>query len=210
MRNMGHADFRIDTPLSVQECLTTLREAGVGSLPHANEKIAPLRIRTKWGDILLSWWLTPSWAEANELKTWSGHVKPLSIVEDLLGFLNAVPENIESDLFAWRKGMKRRFGLDALASWNPRNIGFSPFVAGIQVATSVLVELLGAIGLQTFGLSRTEGGFEYSLWGWSLPGRVAKVVWSGAAGMGAIARFRTGLVERGTYKGLSRGRLVGF
>lgn len=114
------------------------------------------------------------------------------------------PADIE-DLFDFRVLLSGRFGFDPGAAWNARDVGFSPNAQGMKVATSPLVELLAAVGIQRFrpSMARDRQTFIYGAWQSPLEADVAACFASGISG-GDIDRYRGRVVSRGQYAALGR------
>jgi CRISPR-associated protein Csx14 len=109
------------------------------------------------------------------------------------------------DLFEFRVLLSGRFGFDPGAAWNARDVGFSPNAQGMEVATSPLVELLAAVGVQRFrpSMARDRQSFIYAAWRSPLEADVAACFASGIPG-GDIERYCGRVVSRGQYAALGR------
>jgi CRISPR-associated protein Csb3 len=197
------AKFHFQTSFRLQDCIGVLTAASVKT-PQDEAiapAIAPLDICTEWGTISLNWWLNHTLTDRSELKTWAGYVTSKKLVEDAISKLPRSKEIDESILESYTQPMDSRFGFDARATKTPREYGFSPDGAGTKFYTSPAVELLAAIGLQTFRPKRRGNDFEYELWGWPFPLPVARLACACLLPFGRIAKFKTGFVKRGSAKG---------
>jgi CRISPR-associated protein Csx14 len=140
---------------------------------------------------------------------WSGNQTSLQIWSalraELIKQLNESKETLLSEnLFFERKPLSGRFGFDPGAAWNALDVGFSPNEQSMYVASSPVVELLAAVGLQRFRpqLSKDKNSFIYALWETPLPPGVACVAASGFLPPASSSFFRGQVVSRGSYAAL--------
>jgi len=119
------------------------------SLPHADEKLAPVQLSGGWGKLTLRWWLNPSGTEASPLKMWAGQQRSLHPFSAICGKVTgAVAHMGERPFDAWLP-LSSRFGFDPRSSWNQLDVGYSPNLQGQEVRTFPVVELFTAIALES-------------------------------------------------------------
>lgn len=112
------------------------------------ESIRPATLRFGPHDMELDWWLDEFREKPKPLKCWAGQVTTRKLFEELLPLLeiDVCGENV----FQRSALTKSKFGVDPRAAWNARDYGYSPNEHGLDSATFVAVEVLAALGLQTF------------------------------------------------------------
>ncbi len=104
--------------------------------------------------------------------------------------------------FDLRAPLKGRFGFDPGAAWNALDAGFSPNEQGCEVASSPVVELLAAIGLQRFrpiASANERDAFEYFVWSIPLPVSIAPPAAAGILPDTNARCFRFRVASRGRY-----------
>jgi CRISPR-associated protein Csb3 len=124
----------------------------------------------------LDWWLDEFRAKAIELKCWAGQVTTRNLFTELLPLLDPACE--ADTLFESARMTKAKFGVDPRSAWNALSFGFSPNEHSMDAATYPAVEILAAVGLQTFRpeVTRRDGArrVRYALWESPLPAMVAR------------------------------------
>ena len=157
----------------------------------------------------LDWWLDADGSD-NLFKTWAANAtsqqmfrkwqKPL---KNLLPEISKNPSNI----FSTATKLQGSYGFDSFLGWDAFDIGFSLNEHNKlkKQPTRPAVELLGAIGLQTFRLFLNEKKrlLSYVIWSQPLLPSVARVAASGLIPIVCESTFTAGFVSRGTFKGLS-------
>jgi len=144
--------------------------------------ILPARIVYPNGAIELDWWLDEFRESTVNLKCWAGQVTTKGLFSELQPLLD--PSADGQSLFHTPSMTKSKFGVDPRSAWNALDLGFSPNEHGRDSATFAAVEVLAAVGLQTFrpDANRRES-VRYSLWFDPLPCLVARVAfrapWNG-------------------------------
>lgn len=122
----------------------------------------------------LDWWLDDFSDKPTTLKCWAGQVTTRKLFQELMALLETDVSG--ADIFQRGRLTKSKFGVDPRAAWNARDFGYSPNEHGIDSVTFVAVEVLAAIGLQTFRpVVRWRGRTAlYHLWTAELPLCVAR------------------------------------
>jgi hypothetical protein len=112
--------------------------------------------------------------------------------------------NLGAEVLSRRVPLSGRFGFDPGAAWSALDVGFSPNEQGMQVASSPIVELLAAVGLQRFRpeVARDRATFDYGCWNAPLAVSVAPAAASGRVSIVPTKFFRGRVVSRGSYSGL--------
>ncbi len=169
--------------------------------PRFEASISPATLRLGAHTLELDWWLDEFREKPAPVKCWAGQVTTRKLFEELLSLLDNASSG--SDLFERSRLTKSKFGVDPRAAWNARDCGYSPNEHGTDSATFTAVEVLAAIGLQTFrpAVQRRNRTSLYSLWTAPLPVCVARsaagVPWDGLP----HRRFQFSIGSRGqSYK----------
>jgi CRISPR-associated protein Csb3 len=197
------AAFHITTPeaLTLRECLDALRNSRIDALAHTDPKIAPVVLKGARREWRLTWWLDPTLTDASDLKLWAAHHTGLMLVQGMHQHLPAFEPQPEASLFDARVALSGRLGLDPRSGWVALNCGYSPNEQNQLVFTYPAVELLAAMGLQGFVLSRrARRMYGYHLWRTPLPVVAARAAWSGALGGDDLVACAFPIVARGRFK----------
>ncbi len=122
----------------------------------------------------LDWWLDEFRGRTASIKCWAGQVTTRGLFEELLGLLDLTSTGL--DLFEKSQLTKSKFGVDPRAAWNACDYGYSPNEHGKDSATFIAVEVLAAIGLQSFRpvVQRKTRRAAYHLWTGELPACLAR------------------------------------
>ena len=165
------------------ETLGRLRDAA-SSLSFAEgfeAGISPATLAFGRHALELDWWLDEFREKPTPLKCWAGQVTTRKLFEELLPLLDCDADG--EDLLQRSRLTKSKFGVDPRAAWNARDFGYSPNEHGKDSATFIAVEVLAAIGLQTFRPRLERRRARYHLWTRELPVCVARnaanAVWNG-------------------------------
>jgi len=191
--------------------LKHLSEAKAEALAGSNDpKLPPVRIGPPYG-LRLDWWLDSRGGKTIFGKMFSGQKRTLTDVERLQSGLGNVLSKHENDVtpFDWSEPLPGRFGVDPRAAWESLDVGFSPNDQQMAVETYVVVELLGAIGLQVCPPMSNGEFYDYTTWSRPLGACVSR-----AASVGIIpglkgTTYRFALTRRGSYKGFGIATLIG-
>jgi CRISPR-associated protein Csx14 len=191
---------RLPSGLDVKALLAPLRFSFDGGATAGLILDAWMTVKTEKGKVIAV--ANPPW------NFWSGQQTPLRIwvalrlaaAEQLTTFEAHPPET----LFAQRQLLSGRFGFDPGPAWTALDVGFSPNEQKMEVASSPVVELLAAVGLQRFRpqLSQDRASFTYATWGQPLAPPVAAVAATGVWLAHPARRFRGFVVSRGSYAAL--------
>ncbi len=213
-RRLPHkACFVIETETTVDVAASTALLAGARCevLPRqiptkagreaseAKDSTAPLQIHLSAATTTLDWWLDEFWSENSALKLWAGNQSSLQIWTKLCGLLPARTD--AATIFEWAEMAKGRFGVDPRSAWEALDLGYSPNEQNHAVRTYPAVEILAAIGLQTFRPKGSRStGLGYCVWRVPLPAPVARSAcmqpWDGLPSTPYAFR----LEGRGSYK----------
>lgn len=190
---------RLDNGLEVKPLIAPLRFSFDGGATTSITLDAWLTIKTDKGKVITA--ASPPW------NFWSGQQTSKRIWSALrLALADQLKKNGPAGvgLFGSRVLLKGRFGFDPGAAWSAIDVGFSPNEQGIDVASSPVVELLAAVGIQRFRpqLSDDRASFLYATWGQPLGPGAASAATAGMARVGPSARFRGHVVSRGSYAAL--------
>jgi CRISPR-associated protein Csx14 len=172
------AVFCVETRVELQGVLARLRAASA-EFPDKKVEAAirPATISYNGSRIELDWWLDPFREKAGNLKCWAGQVTTENLFSELLPMLDEASQG--AHLFERWLMTKAKFGVDPRSAWNALDFGFSPNEHGADAATFPAVEVLAAIGLQSFRpkLDRRNGisYSSYALWQEPLPAAVARM-----------------------------------
>lgn len=173
-------------------------------------KLPPIHLGSPFY-LRIDWWLDERGDKTVFGKMFSGQKRTLNDVTRLQHALAAklINDLDESAVFDWGDPLKGRFGVDPRAAWEALKVGFSPNEQGMEVATYSVVELLGAVGLQTSPPIADQSGFLYSTWSSPLPACVGRA--AAASLLPTISRnhFRFRLTSRGSYKGFDYATPIG-
>ncbi len=166
------------SPSSLPPLIAALRSSNLSFVPHENETVRPASLQAAdFGELLLDWWLDEFQERAISLKCWAGQVTTRNLFEELIPLLD--PKTAGESLFYAPQLTKAKFGVDPRSAWNALDLGFSPNEHGRDAATFVAVEILAAIGLQSFRPDySSRKGVPYSLWLVPLPAPVARVAFA--------------------------------
>ncbi len=135
--------------------------------------ISPATLRYGSHDIELDWWLDEFREKPAAIKCWAGQVTTRKLLEELLPLLDVGASG--EALFQQSKLTKSKFGVDPRAAWNARDYGYSPNEHGLDSKTFVAVEMLAALGMQTFRPVVQRGRkVRYHVWTCELPLCVAR------------------------------------
>ena len=158
------ANFLPDTLEQLQQAVSSLSFD-----PGSEPGISPATLCFGEHKIELDWWLDEFREKPAPVKCWAGQVTTRKLFEELLALLEISSSG--SDLFQRSQLTKSKFGVDPRAAWNTRDCGYSPNEHGTDSATFIAVEVLAAIGLQTFrpSVRRRNKPVLYHLWNASLP-----------------------------------------
>jgi len=190
----------LENGLSVKALIAPLRLSLDGGVTHTLTLDAWMTIRIQKGEAAAV--ANPPW------NFWSGQQTSLGIWLALRAALAEQLKTIARDqfanLFTHRVLLSGRFGFDPGAAWNALDVGFSPNEQGIQVASSVAVELLAAVGVQRFRprIAGDRQSFVYATWGGRLAPSVAAPAVCEAIGVPPTQRFLARVVSRGSYAAL--------
>lgn len=181
--------------------------------------IAPLRLTLREipaANLLMDVWMRIGIAKGRPMvmgnppwNFWSGQQTSLSIWKLLAAAARKQLAVLESEdlqqLFGFRVLLPGRFGFDPGGAWNARDVGFSPNAQGMNVATSPIVELLAAAGMQRFrpAVSRDRQTFTYGAWRHPLEAPVA-AAFASSVPNGKTEWYRGRVVSRGQYGALGR------
>jgi len=139
---------------------------------------------------------------------WSGQQTSIGIWKKLRDALLKQMKQYENyskdDLFNLRIPLTGRFGFDPAAAWHALDIGFSPNEQSIPVASSPLVEMLAAIGLQRFRplVFNHRKSFIYSTWGQPLSVSVASAAATESIFVSPAVKYHGHVIDRGSYAAL--------
>jgi len=159
-------------------------------------------------NLRLNWWLDEIAGRLNAFKTWGAHKTSFGLIDDMA---NAIaPENADDNLlFRSPVGMTSRIGVDPRSSWNALDTGYSPNDQNQQpVDTYPAVELLAAVGLQTFSPSVVEDTYLCSPWEQPLPAIAARAAVSGILRMSEQRSYGFTVLSRGKFKFFSKAALT--
>jgi len=167
----------------------------------------------------LDWWREPNGQKEPFKKTafklWAGQQTSQNIYSTLQKTVATMCETNKSmatDPFHSRAGLTGRFGFDPGAAWNALDAGFSPNEQGYNVASSPVVELLAAIGLQRFRPvpeADDRDAFRYLAWSTPLPVDVAAAAAAGAVADPKPRVFRFRIASRGSYGSFTSATEIG-
>lgn len=139
---------------------------------------------------------------------WSGQQTSLRIwlglrAELAVQLTRFTPSDYEG-LFSQRLVQKGRFGFDPGPAWNALDVGFSPNEQAMEVESSPVVELLGAVGIQRFRpvMNDSRDSFDYFTWHSPYSPAVAAAAMAGAIPEALTVRYRGSVVSRGQYAAL--------
>lgn len=143
-----------------------LDRLGKAQLQYPDEEIEPalrpVRLGCKANGLTLDWWLNEFRDKAVLLKCWAGQVTTKNLFSELLPLIGTTGGE---DLFYCARMTKAKFGVDPRSAWNTLDFGFSPNEHGRDSAVFPAVEILAAVGLQTFRPNITSReDIRYSLW----------------------------------------------
>lgn len=168
------AEFIVECSTRLQELVTPLKSAQPEFPDETVEaSIRPATIPYGGRQIVLDWWLNEFRDKAVNLKCWAGQVTTSNLFGELLPLVDGGTSG--EDIFERAHMSKAKFGVDPRSAWSALNFGFSPNEHGADAATFPAVEILAAIGLQSFrpDAGRREG-VSYGLWQEPLPTVVAR------------------------------------
>jgi CRISPR-associated protein Csx14 len=191
---------RLENGLDVKALIAPLRFSFDGGASTGITLDAWLTIKREKGKVAAA--ANPPWnfwsGQQTSLRIWAA--LRAALAKQLMAF---DPANAQ-DVFAHRVLLPGRFGFDPGAAWNALDVGFSPNEQKIEVASSAVVELLAAVGLQRFRpqMSDDRGLFVYATWGQPLGPAVAAAAAAGVVRVFPSARFRGRVVSRGSYAAL--------
>jgi CRISPR-associated protein Csx14 len=206
--------FFISTPESkgtVQHLLQQLANAKASPLTGSNDpKLPPVHLGSPF-DLRIDWWLDERGEKTVFGKMFSGQKRTLNDVTRLQDALarELKKEQGGSSIFDWAAPLKGRFGVDPRTAWEALKVGFSPNEQGMEVATYLAVELLGAVGLQTSPPNTDDPGYIFSTWSLPLPACVGRVAAAGLIPTVLDNQFRFELTKRGSYKGFDYATPIG-
>jgi CRISPR-associated protein Csx14 len=142
--------------------------------PDCEASISPATLQFGAHRLELDWWLDEFRERPKSLKCWAGQVTTRKLLEELLPLLET--DGSGENLFQRSRPTKAKFGVDPRAAWNARDYGYSPNEHGLDSETFVAVEVLAALGLQTFRpvVQRRGRTARYHLWTCELPLCVAR------------------------------------
>jgi len=164
---------------------------------------------------VLSWWLRQDGSD-NLFKTWAANATSQQMFRKWVEPLRALRDEIvglPSNLLGLPVKIQGSYGFDSLLGRDAFDIGFSLNEHNDlkKLPTRPAVELLGAIGLQSFrpALNERERTVTYATWTARLLPNVARAVASGMIPDLASTVYRCQFVSRGTFKGLDFATPVG-
>lgn len=206
--------FFISTPESkgtVKHLLQELATAKATPLTGSNDpKLPPIHLGLPF-NLRIDWWLDERGDKRVFGKMFSGQKRTLKDVTRLQeALVSALKEERDSNTaFDWSVPLEGRFGVDPRAAWEALKVGFSPNKQGMEVATYFVVELLGAVGLQTSPPNTNGSGYVFSTWSLPLPACVGRA--AAASLIPAISgdQFYFELTTRGSYKGFDYATPIG-
>jgi CRISPR-associated protein Csx14 len=201
------AEFIVECSARLQELLTPLKSAQPAFPDETVEaSIRPATIPYGGSQIVLDWWLNEFCDKTVNLKCWAGQVTTRNLFGELLPLVDDGASG--TDIFERPHMSKAKFGVDPRSAWSALNFGFSPNQHGADAATFPTVEILAAIGLQSFrpDADRREG-VSYGVWQEPLPAVVARQAfrapWPGLP----HRRFAFSIAKRGqSYKYFTFGK----
>ncbi len=166
-------------------------------------------------NLKLNWWLRDDWSRfrdkpkekrgglmKSELKFWAGNQSSGQLVRKLLSELPNPTSTKELDYFEPSKCISSRFGLDSGPAWTALDAGFSINEHPIGVKASAAVELLAAIGLQRCRPVIHVKGIDYATWKTRLSPALLSVAACGEIVSGSCTKYRTRVIDRGSYAAL--------
>lgn len=167
-------------------------------------------------DLKLNWWIREDWSRfkdkpkekrggfmKTDLKFWAGNQSSGQIVRRLLETIPLPKVDNEAEYFQPSEFISSRFGLDAGPAWTALDVGFSINEHPIGVKACAAVELLAAIGLQRCRPVIHETGIDYSTWSIHLSAAVVSAAVCGATASGTCTKYRTRVIDRGSYAALA-------
>jgi len=159
-------------------------------------------------NLCLNWWLGLHGVETL-FKTWAANATSQQMLRKWRQPLKSRLAEIDREpeqLFSISSRIQGSYGFDSLLGWDRFDIGFSlnEHNALKKLPTRPAVELLGAVGLQTFfpDCDRRTQRVRYATWQVPLLPSVARAAVLGAVPSVLLSRFQTHFVYRGTFKGL--------
>lgn len=187
-------------PVDLRAILTTLRDAVCEPVAEGERAVRPIRMEFNGQTVVLDWWLDFFRQETTPFKCWAGQVTSGKLFTDLPALID--PDTPAEELF-YRPALTRsKLGIDPRSAWNALDFGFSPDKHNRDTATYPIVEVLGALGLQTFRpVAARRGSIAYHLWCVPLPLNVARLAaiapWPGLP----LFRYEFSIGKRGqSYK----------
>lgn len=206
-----HVAVMQDVDASARILLTQLAKAAAHGLPGSSDpKLPPVWLRSPF-NLRLDWWLDSGGDKTILGKLFAGQKRTLTDVHRLQGALAKAIEKDqrEREVFGWAAPLRGRFGVDPRAAWDALHVGFSPKERRMTVATYIVVELAGAIGLQSFRPKVEQDLYLYATWITPLSACVARPVAAGIIPTAVHKRYRFALTTRGRYKGFDFATPIG-
>jgi hypothetical protein len=195
-----------------KEMLFKLANSEVEKLNGSQDpKLAPLLLKDPF-NLRVDWWIDQRGEKTSFGKMFAGNK---STFVDMQRLLQVLKEKIKKgsdkleDVFDWTCPLPGRFGVDPRAAWDSLRVGFSPNTQQIKADTFFVVELLGAIGLQTSLPRKIKETYAYSPWLKRLPAIIARAAAAGLIPELSAGHFQFSLVERGSYRAFSKAKLLG-
>lgn len=188
---------------TIKQLLRELATARATPLTGSNDpKLPPIHLGLPF-DLRIDWWLDDRGNKSIFGKMFSGQKRALKDVTRLQeALVSTLKEERDSHTaFDWSVPLKGRFGVDPRAAWEALKVGFSPNEQGMEVATYLVVELLGAVGLQTSPPNTKDSGYVFCTWSVPLPACVGRAAAAGMIPTISGDQFYFELTTRGTYKG---------
>jgi CRISPR-associated protein Csx14 len=164
--------------------------------------------------VSLNWWLRFDGSE-NLFKTWAANATAQQMFRKWQAPLRSqLPEikKAPERLLAFAARIQGSYGFDSLLGWDGLEVGFSLNEHNRlkKLPTRPAVELLGAVGLQTFfpDLDEKSQRVRYATWRIPLLPNVARVAALGYLPSVLKSHFRTSFTYRGAFKGLDFARPI--
>lgn len=194
-------------PATVVELVQAAIKCQVDKVSVSDPKTDPIYLHHPIS-LQLDWWLERDGSK-NLLKTWAANATSLQMFtkwrEPLLRCLSRIQSKPDS-LMSESERVQGSYGFDSELGWDGLSIGFSYNEHGNlkKLPTRPALELFGAIGLQRFfpRIDKQEGVVRYAVWDRPLTAPVARAAMLDLLRFVVRQRFRTRVVERGSFKGL--------
>jgi len=211
----GKDEFCLESQGSLLQIIQKATGSHLSACPEEGEpSIHPVILREF--NLKLNWWLRDDWSRFKEkpkkdrvglmktdLKFWAGNQSSPLIVRNLQKAISLPKVDREADYFEPSEFISSRFGLDAGPAWTALDVGFSVNEHPIEVKASAAVELLAAIGLQRCRPVIHTKGIDYATWNSRLNAAVLSAAICGEIAGVSCTKYRTHVIDRGSYAALS-------